>query len=157
MRHNLAVYVPRIIHACAYPAPLHPNTTIVRETKQCKWIRADLFISSSALPWYLSLPFGARCCLVVYLYRISSFIKNSVSGAGERALRSEVDRLLGNHPPVLPSGAAPALAGSRWTPTGPPRQRGEARRDRVPARALEAELKKKKKKVPPIWWNKCGF
>ena len=53
---------------------------------------------------------------MVYLYHISSFIKNSVSGAGERALGSEVDRLLGNHPPLVPSGAPPALAPSAKKP-----------------------------------------
>lgn len=47
---------------------------------------------------------------MVYLYHMSSFIKISVSGAGERALGREVDRLLGNHLPVLPSGAPSALA-----------------------------------------------
>ncbi|TNN88301.1 hypothetical protein EYF80_001517 [Liparis tanakae] len=72
-------------------------------------------------------------CLVVYLYHISSFIKNSVSGAGERALGSEVDRLLGNHPPLVPSGAASALAhrAERQQPAEAERQReGDRERQR---------------------------
>lgn len=40
---------------------------------------------------------------------MSSFIKISVSGTGERALGREVDRLLGNHLPLMPSGAASSL------------------------------------------------
>lgn len=66
---------------------------------------------------------------MVYLYHISSFIKNSVSGAGERALGSEVDRLLGNHPPLVPSGAPPALAPrtERQKPAEAERQREDGR------------------------------
>lgn len=45
--------------------------------------------------------FWLRHCLVVYSYLTSSFIKISVSGAGERTPGSEVDRLLGIHPPLL--------------------------------------------------------
>lgn len=87
----------------------HVTCMTVLETKYCKWVLIDLFITSCVTLVSHSLPFGSLRCLVVYLYHISSFIKNSVSGAGERALGSEVDRLLGNHPPRVPSGAPPAL------------------------------------------------
>lgn len=62
---------------------------------------------------------------MVYLYHISSFIKNSVSGAGGKALGSEVDRLLGNRPSRVPSGAPLALALCAWRqkPAEPERQR----------------------------------
>lgn len=50
-------------------------------------------------------------CLVVYLYHISSFIKNSVSGAGEKIIR-EWSRQAASSPPcqeglLLPSRLAP--------------------------------------------------
>lgn len=110
------------IPATSPPERHHSERNQAMQMNPC-WLIYQLFcVTSVSLSAFWRLH-----CLVVYLYHISSFIKNSVSGAGERALRSEVDRLLGNHPPILPSGAAPALAGSRWAPKGPQRRRGEAR------------------------------
>lgn len=89
-------------------------------------------------------------CLVVYLYHISSFIKNSVSGAGERALGSEVDRLLGNHPSPVPSGAPPALAphDERQKPAEAERQREDGRECHWMSCLL------RKIKIAPIWYKK---
>lgn len=113
---------PKIIHACAYlptsPLQSHPtwlgdggDRNQVVQMSPCWLIYRFLCVTLVSLSafWHLH-------CLVVYLYCFSSFIKNSVSGAGRRALGSGVDRLFGNHPPLVPSRAPPALAASRSAP-----------------------------------------
>lgn len=78
---------PKIIHACAYlptsPLQSHP-TWLGDETKLCKWVLVDLFITSCALPWYLSLPFGT-CTALWFIYTASHHLlkTQSVGQAGE--------------------------------------------------------------------------
>lgn len=122
------------------------------ENPSCAYESA-LTYSSPLLCVFLSA-FWHLHCLVVYLYHISSFIKNSVSGAVESALESEVYRLLRNHPPLVPSGAAPALAALHWAP--------KAHRGRKTKEGRTEECLLRRMKVPPfaitnLWINYRNF
>lgn len=93
-------------------------------------------------------------CLVVYLYHISSFIKNSVSGAVESALESEVYRLLRNHPPLVPSGAAPALAALHWAPKA---HRGRKTKEGSTEERLLSRMKVSPFDIVNLWINYRTF